>query len=74
MFLHQKPLPGYWYSNLSSQLIQVRAILYASGKCNRIMLEDINGSREIVDVDSWAGMGLMLHSQAAEQQRATRDR
>ena len=29
MFLQQKPIPGYWYSNFSGQLIQVRAIVYS---------------------------------------------
>jgi len=45
MYLQQQPIPGYWYSNLSGQLIQVRAMLYVSGKRNCIVLEDIYGSR-----------------------------
>ncbi len=41
MLLQQKPIPGYWYSNFSGQLIQVRAIVYLAGKRRRIVLEDI---------------------------------
>jgi hypothetical protein len=44
MFLQQKPIPGYWYSNLSGQL---------------------NGKRETVDLQSWHGMDLVLHSPVA---------
>lgn len=62
MLLQQKPIPGYWYSNFSGQLIQVRAIVYLAGKRRRIVLEDIGGMRESIDVDSWHGMDLVLHS------------
>ena len=62
MLLQQKPIPGYWYSNFSGQLIQVRAIVYLAGQRRRIVLEDISGKRESVDVDSWHGMDLVLHS------------
>jgi hypothetical protein len=73
MFLQQRPIPGYWYSNLSGQLIQVRAILYISGKRTRIVLEDIHGKRSSVNVVSWRNMDLVLHSPVVEQQHAMRD-
>ena len=62
MFLQQKPIPGYWYSNFSGQLLQVRAVVFQDGKRSRIILEDINGERESVDFESWRGMDLVLHS------------
>jgi hypothetical protein len=75
MLLQQKPIPGYWYSNFSGQLIQVRAIVYLSGQRRRIVLEDISGKRESIDVDSWLGMDLVLHSpvNADTQGEAARD-
>ncbi|MGB5439858.1 MAG: hypothetical protein WBN57_01075 [Gammaproteobacteria bacterium] len=74
MFLQQKPIPGYWYSNLSGQLIQVRALVYLAGKRSRIVLEDISGKRESVDYDNWHGMDMVLHSPVLEQrQEASRD-
>ncbi|MEA2094966.1 MAG: hypothetical protein U9P11_10435 [Pseudomonadota bacterium] len=73
MTLQQNPIPGYWYSNLSSQLIQVRAILYTSGKRSHIILEDINSKREYVPVADWKGMDLVLHSPVVEQQHVARD-
>ena len=62
MFLQQKPIPGYWYSNFSGQLIQVRALVFAQGKRSRIIIEDINGKRESIDFMLWRGMDLVLHS------------
>lgn len=72
MYLQQQPIPGYWYSNLSGQLIQVRAMLYVSGKRNCIVLEDIYGKRDYVSCSSWQSMDLVLHSPAMEQQQAVR--
>jgi hypothetical protein len=62
MFLQQKPIPGYWYSNFSGQLIQVRALVFAQGRRSRIIIEDINGRRESIDFVLWRGMDLVLHS------------
>jgi hypothetical protein len=73
MYLQQKPIPGYWYSNLSGQLLQVRAMVYASGERRSIVLEDIQGKRNYVDTDGWNALDLVLHSPVVEQQRAARD-
>jgi hypothetical protein len=69
MFLQQKPIPGYWYSNFSGQLIQVRALVYSAGKRSLIVLEDINGKRETVNIESWHGMDLVLHSPVVDQSK-----
>ncbi len=74
MFLQQQPMPGYWYSNFSGQLIQVRAMLYISGKCQRILLEDIRGKRDYINTGDWKDMDLVLHSPVIEQQSLARDR
>jgi hypothetical protein len=75
MFLQQKPIPGYWYSNFSGQLIQVRAIVFSQGRHNRIIIEDINGKRESIDFSLWCGMDLVLHSPvvASDADDAVRD-
>jgi hypothetical protein len=73
MLLQHKPIPGYWYSNLSGQLIQVRAILYSSGERSHVVLEDIHGKREYVGLARWRGMDLVLHSPVQETRRAARD-
>lgn len=75
MFLQQKPIPGYWYSNQSGQLIQVRAIVFSGGRGSRIVIEDIGGKRESLDMASWRDMDLILHSPVAERRKddAARD-
>jgi len=75
MFLQQKPIPGYWYSNMAGQLIQVRAIVFSSGRHSRIILEDISGRRQSVDLASWRGMDMVLHSPVVDRHRddAARD-
>jgi len=65
MFLQQKPIPGYWYSNFSGQLIQVRALVFAQDRRSRIIIEDISGRRESIDFAHWQGMDLVLHSPAS---------
>jgi hypothetical protein len=69
MFLQQKPIPGYWYSNLAGQLIQVRAIVFSAGQRSRIILEDISGKRQSVDLANWRSMDMVLHSPVADRER-----
>ena len=73
MYLQQKPIPGYWYSNLSGQLLQVRALVYTTGQSRSIVLEDIHGKRDHVDSDGWNALVLVLHSPVVEQRHAVRD-
>jgi hypothetical protein len=74
MFLQQKPIPGYWYSNQSGQLIQVRAIVFSGGRGNRIVIEDISGKRQSLDVASWRDMDLVLHSPVSDRENRNRRR
>ena len=74
MFLQQKPIPGYWYSNQSGQLIQVRAIVFSGGRGNRIVIEDISGKRQSLDVASWRDMDLVLHSPVSDRESRNRRR
>ena len=73
MLLQHKPVPGYWYTNIAGQLIQVRAVLYGSGERCRIMLEYINGKRECVYMAGWSAMDLVLHSPGRELRNRARD-
>jgi hypothetical protein len=74
MFLQQKPIPGYWYSNLAGQLIQVRAIVFSAGQRTRIVLEDFGGNRQSVDLASWRGMDMVLHSPVSDRGRDDAER
>ena len=71
MLVH-KPMPGYWYTNIVGQLQQVRVVLHESGRARRIVLENINGKRQSVDLDGWYRLDLTLHSPGVENRRRRR--
>ena len=73
MYLQQKPIPGYWYSNLAGQLLQVRALVYTKGQRRSVVLEDIHGNRNYVDTEGWNALDLVLHSPVLEKRHAARD-
>ena len=67
--LLRQPTPGYWYTNIVGQLLQVRVVLLEGRRQSRIMLESINGRRQTVDLDGWYRLDLTLHSPDAERRR-----
>ena len=68
MLVHQ-PIPGYWYANIIGQLQQVRVVLYHGAEQSRVVLENINGSRQVVDMEGWYRLDLTLHSPGVERRR-----
>ncbi|WP_455234768.1 hypothetical protein [Thiogranum longum] len=68
MLVHQ-PIPGYWYTNIVGQLLQVRVVLHEGRREKRIVLENINGRRQTVDLDGWYRLDLTLHSPGIERRR-----
>jgi len=63
------PMPGYWYTNIVGQLQQVRLVLHKGPRLQRIVLENINGKRQSVDLDGWYRLDLTLHSPGREGRR-----
>lgn len=68
MVVHQ-PIPGYWYSNIVGHLQQVRMVLHERGEATRVVLENINGQRQAVDLNDWYRLDLTLHSPGIERRR-----
>lgn len=62
-------MPGYWYSNIVGQLQQVRVVLHEGKRPRRVVLENINGKRQSVDLDGWYRLDLTLHSPGIETRR-----
>ncbi|MFP5506863.1 MAG: hypothetical protein ACLGH6_11750 [Gammaproteobacteria bacterium] len=73
MLLQQKPLPGYWYTNIVGQLIQVRALMYSGNRVTCVVVEYANGKREFVDMRGWYYLDLALHSPRLERRERVRD-
>jgi hypothetical protein len=72
MLAHQ-PMPGYWYTNIVGQLQQVRVVLHEGRRQRYIVLENINGKRQVVDLDGWYRLDLTLHSPGVEHRRQRSD-
>jgi hypothetical protein len=73
MLLQQEPLPGYWYTNIVGQLIQVRALMYAGKRVTCVAVEYANGKREFVDMRGWCYLDLSLHSPRLERRGRVQD-
>ncbi|WJW75824.1 hypothetical protein QVG61_01680 [Thiohalobacter sp. IOR34] len=73
MLLQQMPIPGYWYTNIVGQLVQVRAVLYAGSQVRRVVLEYANGKRDFLDLDGWYYLDLALHAPRLERRGQVRD-
>jgi len=73
MRLQQEPIPGYWYTNIVGQLVQVRAILHAGGRIRRIVIEYASGKRDFVDLEGWCYLDLVLHSPCLQRREEVRD-
>jgi len=68
LLVHQ-PIPGYWYASIVGQLQQVRMVLHEGQLQSRVVLENINGRRRMVDLDGWYRLDLTLHSPGNERRR-----
>ena len=62
-------MPGDWYTNIIGQLQQVRVVLHEGRRQRYIVLENINGKRQVVDLDGWYRLDLTLHSPGVEHRR-----
>ena len=70
--LTQRPIPGYWYTNIVGQLQQVRVVLHEGRQQRCVLLENISGKRQLVDLDGWYRLDLTLHSPGVERRRQRR--
>ena len=61
MAIQQKPLISTWYVNLTGQLIKVLALGYSDGQLSRVVIEYINGKRQIIGIDTWYLLDLEMH-------------
>lgn len=69
----QNPVPGYWYTNIVGQLVQVRALMYRAGRVDLVALEYASGKRDFVDLEGWYYLDLALHSPHVERREQVYD-
>ena len=63
MAVKQKPVPGYYYINLTGQLIRVKALLYVEGEMARVFIEYMDGRTVKVSAEEWSWLDLSMYTE-----------
>lgn len=74
MTVRQKPVPGFYYINVTGQLIKVRALLYVQGIVRRVVLEYLDGSVIKLALQEWDWLDLARYTDWLERNRPLMDR
>ena len=61
MSIQQKPIVGSWYINLTGQLLKVWAVSYADSSLSKVVVEYLNGSRVVIDIEQWNLLDLEIN-------------
>lgn len=74
MTVRQKPVPGFYYINLTGQLIKVRALLYVGGAVRRVVVEYLDGSVLKLALEEWDWLDLARYTDWLERNRSLVER
>ncbi|WP_126456936.1 hypothetical protein [Sulfuriflexus mobilis] len=66
MAILQEPVVGSWYLNQTGKLMKVRMLLHTEQRLSRVMIEYLDSSVKIVDIDAWNFLDLNVRRQAAD--------
>ena len=53
MFRSQDPVPDSWYVNQTGRVVKVRLLLYLEGRLNAVIVETLEGKRNIIKLKHW---------------------
>ena len=70
MHHHQDPIINNWYVNLTGQLFKVRMVVYSLEGMGSLVIEYIDGSKQIISRQEWDCLKLMKHSNARQRELA----
>lgn len=68
MSVSEEPVVGSWYADRSGELLRVRLALYRYEHLTALLLEYMEGGRQIVSIDEWYGMDLHRDMLSVSQQ------
>lgn len=68
MHRHQNPIINNWYTNLTGKLFKVRMALYVDSDVSRLVIEYIDGSRQIISREEWDCLKLLNHNNRNRRQ------
>lgn len=67
----EDPVVGSWYTNRSDELLRVRLAVYRHENLTALLLEYLDGRREIIGIDSWYPMELHRDMLSVSQQHVS---
>ena len=68
------PVPGYWYINASGELIRVRLIGYDGSIPSTALIQYVDGTTCIIEIDDWQGLDILMPADEYEALRRESDR
>ena len=66
MAILQEPIVGSWYLNQTGKLMKVRMLMFTEQSLSRVMIEYLDSSVKIVDIDAWNFLDLNMRRQVAD--------
>ena len=66
MFRSHNPVPDSWYVNKTGKVVKVRFLLYREGKLNAVIIESLEGQRNIIKREGWYELHLSRYCCAAK--------
>ncbi|HFE37463.1 MAG TPA: hypothetical protein ENK06_03450 [Gammaproteobacteria bacterium] len=67
MHHHQYPIVNNWYANLTGQLFKVRMVAYGPEGMGGLVIEYIDGSKQIISRQEWDCLKLMKHNSSRQK-------
>lgn len=62
MHSQQDPIINNWYTNLTGQLFKVRMASYSSEGIGSLVIEYIDGTKQVISREEWNCLKLMKHN------------
>lgn len=66
MAILQEPVVGSWYLNQTGKLMKVRMLMFSAQRLSKVMIEYLDGSIMIVDIEAWNFLDLNVRQQVAD--------
>lgn len=66
MAILQEPIVGSWYLNQTGKLMKVRMLMFTEQRLTRVMIEYLDSSVKIVDIEAWNFLDLNVRRQVAD--------
>jgi hypothetical protein len=66
MAILQEPVVGSWYLNQSGKLMKVRMLMFTEQRLSKVMIEYLDGSVNIFDIEAWNFLDLNVRRQVAD--------